>query len=102
MFRVFSHDNPMVVANIKNLLEHSGIQCQLKNEFGSAASGEVPPIEVWPEIWVNERDIAKASNIIKEAIHGNPQKTHWMCPRCTEENPPAFEFCWNCSTERDS
>ncbi|MCH2157554.1 MAG: DUF2007 domain-containing protein [Oleiphilaceae bacterium] len=100
MIRIFSHDNSMVVHNIKNILENNGIGCELKNVFGGSAAGEVPPIEVWPEIWVDELQTDKAAELIEEAMHGANDKTHWRCPDCTEENPPAFEICWSCEAEK--
>jgi hypothetical protein len=99
MIRVFSHDNAMVVHNIKNILENNSIACELKNQFGGSAAGEVPPIEVWPEIWVEETHLDKAVELIEDVMHGVSDKTHWRCTNCSEENPPAFEICWNCEKE---
>lgn len=102
MIRVFSHDNAMVVHNIKNILENNGIECTIKNQFGGSAAGEVPPIEVWPELWVEERWVEKAGSLIEDIMQGANDQTHWMCPACSEENPPAFELCWNCGHDRES
>lgn len=96
MIRIFSHDNAMVVHNIKNILQNNGIVCTLKNEFGASAAGEVPPIEVWPEIWIDDAQSEKAVQLIEEVMHGTNDKTHWRCTHCSEENPPAFEICWRC------
>jgi len=96
MVRVFSHDNAMVVHNIKNILENNHIRCTLKNEFGGSAAGEVPPIEVWPEIWVDALQSDKALTLIDDVVNATNDKTHWRCSNCSEENPPAFEICWSC------
>lgn len=101
MIRVFSHDNAMVVHNVKNILENNGIACELKNQFGGSAAGEVPPIEVWPEIWIKEAYLEQAVSLIEEVMHGASDKTHWACPHCGEENPPAFEICWSCEQPQE-
>ncbi len=98
MIRVFSHDNIVLVHNIKNLLQHQGIECQTRNDIIASAAGEVPPTVVWPEVWiVHERDLDRATQIVEDAIHGPSHATSWRCPKCGERNDPAFELCWNCT-----
>ena len=99
---VFSHENIMVVYNMKNLLEHAGIACQLRNDFSASAAGEVPPIEVWSEVHVSESDSLKALQLVDEALKGEASATTWLCPNCGETNEPAFELCWQCGTERSN
>lgn len=100
MIRVFSHDNIIVVYNLRNLLEHAGIQCELRNDFVSSAAGEVPPIEVWPEIHVAPEQSKKAEALIEEAMKGPHDQTSWFCQKCSESNAPAFELCWQCGQDR--
>lgn len=102
MICIFSHDNSMVVHNIKNILENTGISCEVKNQFGGSAAGEVPPIEVWPELWIEELHQEKAEALIKNIMSNEGSKTHWLCDKCTEDNPPAFEICWNCEAPKVS
>ena len=49
---VFTAPTMFMVAHIRNLLEAQGIECHIRNEFLSAGAGELPPTEVWPEVWV--------------------------------------------------
>ena len=100
MERVFAHDNILLVYNLKNLLEHAGITCELRNELSSAAAGEVPPIAVWPEIRVRLEDLGQAQEIIEQVLGQSGSQTSWMCPKCSESNAPAFDFCWQCSEAR--
>mgnify|MGYP000137802073 FL=1 len=101
MKRVYSHDNPFLVFNIRNILENNGVRCEIKNDIMSSAAGEAPPIEVWPEVWViRESDYQRADQLIEEAIHGDPKATSWFCQNCSETNAPAFELCWKCGEER--
>ncbi|TNC83100.1 MAG: DUF2007 domain-containing protein [Oleiphilus sp.] len=98
--RVFAHDNILLVHNIKNILEREGIHCELRNDLMSSAAGEVPPIEVWPEIRVDEHELSLARSIIEKALNGDLSATSWMCMTCMEDNAPAFELCWKCGQLR--
>jgi lambda repressor-like predicted transcriptional regulator len=100
MIRIYSHDNVFIVHNLRNILENAGIRCVLKNEQTYSAAGELPPTEVWPEIWIDPKSEQEALELIELAIKGDPSKTHWVCPKCDESNPPAFDLCWQCETER--
>ena len=33
-----------------------------------SAAGEIPPTEIWPELWVEESDFEKAQAIMTEAL----------------------------------
>lgn len=102
MKRLYSHDNHFIVFNIKNILENNGISCQIRNDVISTAAGEVPPIDVWPEVWVeHEKDYFRAEKLIDEAVNGKPGLTSWFCSKCSENNAPAFELCWKCGNDRE-
>jgi len=86
---------------IKNLLEQNGIHCFLQNQNLSAGIGELPPIECWPEVWIeNDEDYDKSLAIIKaiSATQKNEQ-SDWVC-HCGEENTGYFFSCWRCSSDR--
>jgi len=100
MKRMYTHDNYFFVFNIRNILVNNGIRCEVRNDIMSSAAGEVPPTEVWPEVWVlREVDYEKAERLIEESLNGDPKATSWFCPHCHETNPPAFELCWQCGEE---
>lgn len=100
MIKLFCHESIVVIHNIKNILEHEGIACRLKNDMVSGGTGEIPPIETWPEIWIErELDLDRANELVKKAIHGDPTATSWLCPKCGEKNEPAFEICWHCGED---
>lgn len=52
MKKVFTHENRLIVFNLKNLLQEQGIECLVKNEFASGGVGDLSPFETWPELWV--------------------------------------------------
>jgi len=101
MKRVFSHSNPFLVFNLRNILDNNRILCEVRNDGLSSAAGEVPPTEVWPELWVvREKDYEQAEALVDLSIHGDPSATSWFCQNCSEKNEPDFELCWKCSEER--
>lgn len=101
MKRVYSNQGLALVHHFKNLLESQGIPCMIKNETLYMASGELPPIAVWPEIWVNESQYDDAKSIIDQALSEEiTQGSPWKCPHCGEFHEPQFAACWNCGASR--
>ncbi|REL27234.1 DUF2007 domain-containing protein [Thalassotalea euphylliae] len=95
---IYTHENPVVVANVQNLLTMAGIEVLLKNQFASGGVGELAAVDAWPELWlVNERQAEKAQQIIANAKRQG-QREDWFCPHCKEQNGAAFEVCWQCET----
>lgn len=95
-----SPDLPMV-GHIKNILESYGIACTIQKQFSSAAAGEIPAIECWPELWVvDQKQFERAQVIVKEALAPQSQNlTQWECPNCQESIEGQFTACWNCGAE---
>ncbi|WP_211185360.1 putative signal transducing protein [Thalassotalea algicola] len=93
---IFSHENPVLVTNIKNILESERIDVLIKNEFASGGAGELSAFDTWQEVWlINDKDEAKALMIIK-SVTNKENAPDWFCPKCKEANGAAFEVCWNC------
>ncbi len=102
MKRVYSSQLSLMVGHMKNILESHGISCVIRNEFLAGGSGELPPTECWPELWV-ERDIdyERAQGIIEETLRDEGQSSEpWICPGCGERLEGQFGVCWRCGTER--
>ena len=100
MEKVFTHENRLLVFNIKNLLQAEGINCQIKNEYSSGGVGDLSPFETWPEVWVPEELGAKAREIIHQHSISEPSATKWYCSNCGEKNEGNFHVCWNCTHEK--
>lgn len=94
MEKIFSDQNLMLVVNVQNLLAAEGILGELRNTYASGASGSLAFTEVWPELWIEKRDVARASAILAE-LSQQPEQA-WTCSSCVEENPSSFDFCWQC------
>jgi hypothetical protein len=103
MKKVYSHENRLIVFNLKNLLEEQGIECMIKNEFSGGGVGDLAPLDTWPEVWINDDDLFdRAQALIKETLNNPSESDDWFCPDCGEKNAFSFQLCWNCQTERNS
>ena len=100
MARVFTAPLLPSVQNMKNHLEINGIRSYITNEYLSAALGEIPWTECWPQLCVRDRDAGEAREMIEEYIRAEGAMTSWNCPNCQEELEGQFSQCWNCGTVR--
>ncbi len=65
MIKIFTHENRLILFNIKNLLEAEGIETVVRNEFSSSAVGDLSPFETWPELWLlHDEDLPRAQEIV--------------------------------------
>ncbi len=101
MTRIFSEPNPIFIHQLKELLEEKGIATIIKNEFLSGGVGELPPTEVWPELWVvNKEDKEPAKRLVDEFLHSTKNKfKNWTCENCSQEVEGQFNVCWSCGKE---
>ena len=97
MKRVYSSFNQTAVYHARNLLENAGIQVLVKNAILSSAMGELPPAECQAELWVGDRDLARAEEILAVQTVPGPD---WTCT-CGETLAPQFTQCWRCGAYRD-
>ena len=96
MKKVFSHENRMIVYNLRNLLAESGIETQVRNEFAGGGVGDLAPFETWPELWIeDDARFAEAEAIVAEVLRPG-ERDDWWCRACGESNPAAFDVCWQC------
>lgn len=94
-----SFDNIAQAGLIKSLLEQNQIQGRYKNFYTSSVIGDLPFVEVRPEIWVNQEQHAQASLLVKQSRQINTNQVDWLCSNCGEQNPSTFEVCWACNSE---
>jgi len=103
MIKVFEDFDITLVGHYQSVLETQGIATFMKNQFGTSGAGELPFVEVIPQLWVlNDADAGRAADLISE-LHetaGNELLQAWVCPVCGSEIEPAFTHCWNCSTAK--
>lgn len=102
MQKVYSAANITMVGLVKDLLDSHGIRTVIRNQFLSAAAGELPPIECWPELWIiDDGSYEQARQLVEEILRadGSPAEA-WQCPECHEELEGQFGQCWRCGASR--
>lgn len=101
MKRVYTAESIVQVTHVRNLLAAEGIGSELRNDRLAGVIGEIPFLETWPEVWVDELDFERAQELIGEEIHGpGLAEPAWRCPSCEEQIEGQFTECWNCGRER--
>lgn len=90
------------VGNFQSILESEGIGTHIKNLGASAAAGDIPFQQVFPELWVvDDTDYERALEVLRPYYcHDFPVVSSWVCPGCAEEIEGTFGECWNCQTPR--
>ena len=97
MKKLYTHENRMIIFNLKNVLEGEGIQSVVMNEYSSGGAGDLATFDTWPEIWVEDDAQFERAEVILDQIVFNPGDDFWFCRGCQEKNDAAFKLCWNCS-----
>lgn len=98
MKRVYTAADPLLVGHVEALLDGRGIPCVVRNRHLAGGVGELPPIEVWPEIWVHDEDAFAAERLVAELETESAPGTEWRCPECGERVEGQFGMCWRCGT----
>lgn len=100
--RVYVSSTLVDAGHARNLLEHEGIRCMLKNETLGGALGEIPFLDCQPEVWVlDDANAERALRILNAALRESPaleQHGTWRCVHCGETNEAQFAACFNCGS----
>lgn len=102
MRKVFASDNIAIIGHVRQMLEHHGIPCIVRNEFLLGGAGELPVNETWPEIWVtDDRDLEHARALVDAfASAATASDPPWRCASCGEQMEGQFTDCWRCGAAR--
>ncbi len=102
MTKVHSAPHPLVIENLRNILQVEGIASEVRTPFLGAARGDIPSTECWSELWVlDDADAEKAKEIIRSSLEPfQPVQARWTCRGCGEEIEAQFGACWQCGTAR--
>jgi Putative prokaryotic signal transducing protein len=95
--RVFRAASLIQVAHARNLLLTAGIQSELRNQYLAGALGDLPMLETWPQLYVDDDDEQPALRALAR-IDSAPTGAPWICPGCGESLEPQFTSCWRCGT----
>ncbi|MFV2032472.1 MAG: DUF2007 domain-containing protein [Gammaproteobacteria bacterium] len=100
MKKLYTHENRMIIYNLKNVLQTSGIESQVINEYASGGAGDLATFETWPELWISDSKFEEAEAILHRIVYSSGGQ-EWYCQGCQEKNDAAFELCWNCGRASD-
>ena len=98
MKRVYRAASLLQVAHARNVLITAGIPCELRNQYLAGAMGDLPMMETWPQLFVDDADEGFALSVLaraQRATGGAP----WTCASCGEDCEPQFTHCWRCEAE---
>jgi putative signal transducing protein len=99
MKRVYRAASLLQVAHARNVLISAGIECELRNVHLAGAMGDVPMMETWPQLYVDDADERYALGALARAAAVQPGAP-WTCEGCAEQLEPQFTSCWRCGRER--
>ena len=86
---------------MQSLLESNGIKTFIRNEYGSSVVGELPFVEVVPQLFVlEEKDLAMAKELLLLDLPVENQGEDWVCPECGVDVEANFSLCWKCGVNR--
>ena len=99
---VYSSANLVLVAHYRSLLDSLGIPSRIRNEFLAGAAGELPPVECWPQLCVDDSWEQRALTALADMARASAaQQRDWTCAGCGEVIEGQFTECWNCGRGHD-
>lgn len=97
MKQLYVSADPLIVGHLEKVLLDRGIVCVVRNRYLAGGAGELPPTELWPELWVQDADEQIARRLIGEVLGAMADPApDWLCPGCGELIEGQFAECWNC------
>jgi hypothetical protein len=96
--RVYRAASLIQVAHARNVLITAGVVCELRNQYLAGALGDLPMLETWPQLYVEDGDERYALSVLARAAAvtvGAP----WICAGCGEKLEPQFLQCWRCGAD---
>lgn len=102
MYKVYENFDISRVGQMQSILESNGIPTFLKNEYASGALGEIPFVEICPQLFVlKQRDVERARELLQVDLPEDRRASDWVCPECGIDIEGQFENCWKCGMHRD-
>ena len=96
MKKLYTHENRIIIFNLKNVLQAEGIEAVVINEFAAGGAGDLATFDTWPELWIeDESELERAQSVIDGILHSRASGD-WFCRACNEKNDPSFQICWSC------
>ena len=99
MKRLVSAPNLALATLWADQLNAAGIDASVQRRWAGSISGEIPPDQALPEVWILDDERYDAALRLLHELR-NPPWRHWVCRNCLEQVDGPFEQCWNCGAQR--
>ena len=96
MKRLYDAANRIDAFLLRDRLLHANIDAHVFNQHMEAVSGDVPFGVAGPQVWVDDEDHARATDVLRSFEAERGRSGSVPCTQCGEENPATFELCWKC------
>lgn len=100
MIKIYESFNLSQVGQAQSLLNSEGIETHLRNEFASSVMGEVPFVEVCPQLYILDAAEEERARDLLLPFEHQPTMPDWHCGQCGFEVDAPFGQCWNCGQLR--
>jgi hypothetical protein len=94
MPRLMQAPNLVMATLWADWLKAEGIGASVQREFLRSASGELPPDQCLPEVWIDDGDHETRALELLQILRHAPQR-RWVCA-CGELVEGGFQQCWKC------
>lgn len=96
--RLVSSFDIIYLSQVENLLGQLGIPVEKRNFLIAGGAGELPFIDVIPELWVPVDDYGQALVVVQSLSTKGTEGDDlpWQCPRCHERIEAQYVQCWKC------
>ncbi len=102
MIKVFENFDFSRVGQMQSLLESHDIKTFIRNQYGSSVMGEVPFVEVVPELYIlAEKDLARAKQLLQLDLPVEEPDDDWVCAECGVDIEGTLDRCWKCGSGRE-
>ena len=102
MIKVFENFDFSRVGQMQSLLESHDIKTFIRNQYGSSVMGEVPFVEVVPELYIlAEKDLARAKQLLQLDLPVVEPDDDWVCAECGVDIEGTLDRCWKCGSGRE-
>jgi len=102
MQRLYQAQDDIDAQLVCDYLTGSHIPATVLGRYQAAAAGELPALN-FPWVWVLEdRDLPRARELLRELLarrRGSTATAPWQCA-CGIEVEAEFDLCWHCGRER--